>query len=155
MFNDLTNLQYSQFITKATVEQEMLGMAVHPYFAFDPKELMGCHRTLDGAGRRAPCRIETVRERFLGTIYNTYANPRAVVGRRVLQFPGRGENAIGTLKVEVTFSPGETRELIGMLGLGTPESHGYAGPRRVRHAGALRGGAREADQPTGMPCWEG
>jgi cellobiose phosphorylase len=44
MPNDMSNLQYSQFITKATVEQEMLGMAVHPYMPYDPADLMGCHR---------------------------------------------------------------------------------------------------------------
>jgi cellobiose phosphorylase len=126
MPNDLTNLQYSQFITKATVEQEMLGMAVHPYHAYDPKNLMGCHRlwmTLVGAPLQG---YETVRERFLGSVYHTYANPQAVIDGQCSNFLAEGENAIGTLQVEVTLQPGETRELITMLGLGTPESHGYA-----------------------------
>ncbi|ACB75028.1 GH36-type glycosyl hydrolase domain-containing protein [Opitutus terrae] len=126
MPNDLTNLQYSQFITKATVDQEMLGMAVHPYHAFDPQNLMGCHRlwmTLVGAPLIG---YETVRERFLGSVYHTYANPQAVIEGRCSNFLAEGENAIGTLQTEITLQPGETRELIAMLGLGTPESHGYA-----------------------------
>jgi cellobiose phosphorylase len=126
MPNDLTNLQYSQFITKATVEQDMLGMAVHPYYPYNPKELMGCHRlwmTLVGAPLAG---YETVRERFLGSVYHTYANPQAVIDGKCSNFLAEGGNAIGTLQVELTLQPGETRELIGMLGLGTPESHGYA-----------------------------
>jgi cellobiose phosphorylase len=129
MPNDLSNLQYAQFIAKATVEQDMLGVAVHPYFAFDPKNLMGCHRlwmTLVGAPLAG---YETVRERFFGTIYNTYANPQTVIDGKCSNFLAEGENAIGTLQVEVTLAPGETRELIAMLGLGTPDSHGYAARR--------------------------
>ncbi|HVU23410.1 MAG TPA: glycosyl hydrolase family 65 protein [Opitutus sp.] len=126
MPNDLTNLQYSQFITKATVADDMLGMAVHPYHAFDPQQLMGCHRlwmTLTGAPLAG---YETVRERFLGSVYNTYANPQAVIDGRCSNFLAEGENACGTLQVEIELQPGETRELIALLGLGTPESHGYA-----------------------------
>jgi len=126
LINDLTNLQYSQFITKATVEQDMLGMAVHPYFPFDPKNLMGCHRlwmTVVGAPLAG---YETVRERFIGSIYNTYANPQVVIDGRCSDFLAEGENAIGALQVEITLAPGETRELIAMLGLGTLDSHGYA-----------------------------
>ncbi|MBI2512270.1 MAG: N,N'-diacetylchitobiose phosphorylase [Opitutae bacterium] len=127
MPNDLTNLQYSQFITKASVEQEMLGMAVHPYHAFDPKkDLMGCHRLWMALVGAPLAGYETVRERFLGSSYNTYANPQAVIDGKCSNFLAEGENACGTLQVEIELQPGETRELIAMLGLGTPESHGYA-----------------------------
>ena len=126
MPNDLTNLQYSQFITKATVEQDMLGMAVHPYHAFDPSNLMGCHRLWMALVGAPLAGYDTVRERFLGTVYNTYANPQAVVDGKCSNFLAEGGNACGTLQVEITLQPGESREFIGMLGLGTPESHGYA-----------------------------
>ena len=125
MPNDLSNLQYSQFITKATVDQEMLGVAVHPYFKFDPNVLMGCHRLWMALVGAPLAGYETVRERFLGSIYNTYANPQAVIDGKCSNFLAEGGNAIGTLQVEITLQPGETRELIAMLGLGTPESHGY------------------------------
>ena len=126
MPNDLTNLQYSQFITKATVEQDMLGMAVHPYTKFDPKDLMGCHRLWMAFTGAPLAGYETVRERFLGSVYNTYANPQAVIDGTCSNFLAEGENACGTLQVELSLQPGESRELIVMLGLGTPESHGYA-----------------------------
>jgi len=125
MPNDLTNLQYSQFITKASVEREMLGMAVHPYHAFNPNELMGCHRLWMAFTGAPLAGYETVRERFLGTVYNTYANPQVVADGKCSNFLAEGENAIGTLQVEIELQPGETRELIAMLGLGTPDSHGY------------------------------
>jgi cellobiose phosphorylase len=125
MPGDLTNLQYSQFITKATVEQEMLGVAVHPYFPYDPSNLMGCHRLWMALVGAPLAGYDTVRERFLGSVYNTYANPQAVVDGRCSNFLAEGGNAVGALQVEITLQPGESRELIAMLGLGTPESHGY------------------------------
>ena len=126
MPNDMSNLQYSQFITKATVERDMLGVAVNPYTAFDPMNLMGCHRLWMALVGAPLAGYETVRERFLGSIYNTYANPQAVIDGKCSNFLAEGGNAIGSLQVEITLQPGETRELIAMLGLGTPESHGYA-----------------------------
>lgn len=126
MPNDLTNLQYSQFITKATVADGMLGLAVHPYAKFDPTQLMGCHRlwmTCTGAPLAG---YETVRERFLGSIYNTYANPQTVSDGRCSNFLAEGENAVGVLQLDLELAAGEARELIVMLGLGTPESHGLA-----------------------------
>jgi cellobiose phosphorylase len=123
--SDLTNLQYSQFITKAAVEQEMLGMAVHPYFPYDPANLMGCHRLWMALVGAPLAGYETVRERFLGSVYNTYANPQSVIDGKCSNFLAEGGNAVGVLQVEITLQPGETRELIAMLGLGTPGSHGY------------------------------
>lgn len=126
MPNDLTNLQYSQFITKAEVRDEIYGLAVHPYTQFDPTKLMGCHRlwmTLTGAPLMG---YETVRDRFLGSCYNTYANPQAVIDGKCSNFLAEGENAVGTLQTEITLAPGESRELIVMLGLGTIDSHGKA-----------------------------
>ena len=125
MPNDMSNLQYSQFITKATVEQDMLGMAVHPYMKYDLTNLMGCHRLWMALVGAPLAGYETVRERFLGSIYNTYANPQSVIDGKCSNFLAEGGNAIGTLQVEITLQPGETRELIAMLGLGTPDSHGY------------------------------
>ncbi|HWA88022.1 MAG TPA: N,N'-diacetylchitobiose phosphorylase [Opitutus sp.] len=126
MPNDLTNLQYSQFITKAAVERGMLGLAVHPYHAFDPKNLMGCHRLWMSLVGAPLAGWETVRDRFLGSAYNTYANPQAVIDGKCSNFLAEGENAVGALQVDLELAPGETRELIAMLGLGTPDSHGHA-----------------------------
>jgi len=104
----------------------MLHIASHPYKKWDGKTLMGCDRTwmcLNGASLNG---YETVRERFLGSVYNSYANPEAVVSGHTSQFLAEGENAVGVLRTDVVLEPGEEKTLIVMLGLGTPESHGFA-----------------------------
>jgi cellobiose phosphorylase len=127
MPNDLTNLQYSQFIIKASMDNGVLGMAMHPYFKFDPKNFLGpagrTWMTLTGAPIAG---YETVRENFFGSVYNTYANPQAVIDGKCSNFLAEGENGCGTFQANLELAPGETRELIVMLGMGQPDTHGHA-----------------------------
>lgn len=126
MFNDLTNLQYAQFISCASLADEMLGMSVEPYIPFDSANLMDCKRLwmcMNGAPLSG---VETVRERFLGSVYNTYANPKAVIDGVCSGFLAEGENPCGTLHSNIELAPGESKTLVVMLGLGSPESHGFA-----------------------------
>ena len=125
LFSDLTNLQYSPFVTKADFVDDMLAIASHPHDPFDPQRLGNPGRywmKLTGAPVVA---FETLRDNFLGS-YGTYARPAALESGRLSNFETAGENLVGVLQVDLDLAPGESRELIVMLGLGTPESHGRA-----------------------------
>jgi len=126
MFNDLTNLQYAQFISCARMVDEMLCMASEPYIPFDPENLMDCKRLWMCMNGAPLTDFETVRERFLGSVYNTYANPQAVIDGKCSNFLAEGENPCGSLHSDIELAPGESRTLVVMLGLGSPESHGFA-----------------------------
>ena len=124
MPSDLTNLQYAQFIAKAEMESDILGVSIHPYIGFDPSNLEACGRVWM-AMRGAPLAgFESVRENFLGGSYASYANPLAVNRGRCSNFLAEGENPCGTLQADIELDPGESRELLVLLGLGTPASHG-------------------------------
>ena len=124
MPNDLSNLQYSQFVIKAGMVDGILGMASHPYVKFDPTHLDECGRTWMALTGAPVAGYETVRENFFGDIYRTYANPRAVAEGKCSNFLAEGENGCGTFQADLALAPGESRELIVLLGIGTPESHG-------------------------------
>jgi N,N'-diacetylchitobiose phosphorylase len=127
MPNDLFNLQYSQFIINAAMTPDgILGMTSHPYKPWNPANLEGCDRTWMKLVGAPITGYETVRERFFGSIYNTYSNPDAVAQGRCTNFLAEGENGCGTFQADFTLQPAETREFIVMLGLGTPDSHGRA-----------------------------
>ncbi len=126
MPSDLSNLQYSQFIAKATVEDDVLGVAIHPYVEFDPNQLEGCGRVWMAIVGAPLAGYETVRENFLGGAYASYANPVAVVQGQCSNFLAEGENPCGTLQTNIELEPGESRDLLVLLGLGTPASHGHA-----------------------------
>jgi len=123
LFNDLTNLQYSLFVSKAESRHGMLAFASHPHQEFDPNDLRSaCRYWMKVAGGEVTA-FETLRERFIGN-YGSYQSPEAVVRGSLTNFETAGENIIGTQQVDLSLEPGESRELIVMLGLGTPESHG-------------------------------
>ncbi len=126
LLSDLINLQYSLFVNKADMVDGMLSVASHPYEPFDTSrlgELGRCWMKLIGAPLAG---FETLRDNFLGP-YGSYASPRALAeGARLSGFQTAGENVVGVLQADLDLGPGETRELIVMLGVGTPDSHGKA-----------------------------
>jgi len=122
-FQDLTNLQYSLFITRATLEKGILGITCNPNFDFDGKDLTGCNRTWMALTGAPLAGVETTREGFLGS-YGGYAAPEVVVKGKCSDFLAEGDNVVGGQQARLTLKPGETRELIVLLGLGTVKSHG-------------------------------
>jgi cellobiose phosphorylase len=124
-WQDLVNLQYSLFITRATLEDGILGVTCNPNFDFDGKDLTGCNRTWMALTGTPLAGYETTRERFCGT-YGGYAAPDVVVNGKCTNFLAEGDNVVGGLQGDLVLAPGETREVIVLLGLGTVGSHGKA-----------------------------
>jgi len=122
-YQDLVNLQYSQFITRATMEDGILGVTCNPHYDFDGKDLAGCARSWMALTGAPLVGYETVRERFLG-IYGGYASPDVVVKGQCSNFLAEGDNVCGSLQANISLEPGETREVIVLLGIGTVGSHG-------------------------------
>jgi N,N'-diacetylchitobiose phosphorylase len=122
-YQDLVNLQYSLFITRATLEDGILGITCNPNFDFDGKDLTGCNRTWMALTGAPLAGVETVRERFLGS-YGGYAAPDVVVHGQCSNFLAEGDNVVGGQQADLELAPGETRELVVLLGLGTVGSHG-------------------------------
>jgi cellobiose phosphorylase len=69
--------------------------------------------------------FETLRDNFLGN-YGSYRSPAALVAGKLTNFETAGENVVGVLQADLDLAPGESRELIVLLGLGTVDSHGRA-----------------------------
>ncbi len=122
-FQDLVNLQYSQFITRVFREDNLLGVVCNPNFDFDGKDLTGCNRSWIALSGALVTGVETVRERFLGT-YGGYQAPEVVARGACSNYLAQGDNACGGIQADLSLAPGETREIIVQLGLGTIESHG-------------------------------
>jgi cellobiose phosphorylase len=122
-FQDLTNLQYSLFSTRATLEDGILGVTCNPNYDFDGKDLTGCNRTWMALAGAPLAGVETVRERFLGS-YGGYAAPEVVAKGKCSNFLAEGDNVVGGQQADLDLAPGESREIIVLLGLGTVSSHG-------------------------------
>jgi cellobiose phosphorylase len=105
------------------MEDGILGITCNPHYDFDGKDLTGCARTWMALTGAPLAGYETVREKFLGT-YGGYAAPETVAKGRCSNFLAEGDNTCGSLQADLTLAPGETREIIVLLGLGTVSSHG-------------------------------
>jgi cellobiose phosphorylase len=122
-YQDLVNLQYSLFITRATLEDGILGVTCNPNYDFDGKDLTRCQRTWMALTGAPLAGVETMREKFLGS-YGGYRAPEVVVRGQCSNFLTEGDNVVGGQQADLVLAPGETCEIIVLLGLGTVSSHG-------------------------------
>ncbi len=99
---------------------------------------------------------DTSREAFLGR-YRGYHNPLAVEQGQCSNSDAYGDNACGSVQTDLTLQPGESRELLVMLGIGDART---VGKRTVAEFGSLERAeaelqqlkdklARQAGQPDG------
>jgi cellobiose phosphorylase len=124
LYNDLVNLQYSTFANKADWVSDMLQIASHPYEPYEPeKDLVDPARYWMKVVGAPVAGFETLRDNFLGP-YGTYEKPDALKSGKLTNFQTEGENVVGVQQIDLELAPGETKELIVLLGIGTPDTHG-------------------------------
>ena len=135
-FQDRVNLQYSLFIVRGELVDDLLRIAIQDnltpesdgFFIHDIARhswmaLVGS--PLDG--------YDTSRDAFLGP-YRGYHNPLVVEQGQCTNSNAYGDNACGTLQANLVLQPGESRELLVMLGIGDARS---VGKRTVAEYGSL------------------
>ena len=118
---DLNNLQYSQYIIKMDVVDNIIDHGTNVYMPTMPDDFED-----DGQGRHTFLAItgadvkgfDTDRDIFLGS-YRSYANPIIVEEGKCKNSIAVGDNGCGTLQVDVEIQPGETKELIIIMGIGS------------------------------------
>ena len=126
-YQDSVNLQYSLFIVKGEItDDDLLRIAIQDNLTPDtiPEgETDGffihdiARHTWMGMAASAIDGFDTSREAFLGT-YRGYHNPQAVEEGQCKNSTAYGDNACGSLQTNITLQPGESREILIMLGIG-------------------------------------
>ncbi|MEZ4767987.1 MAG: hypothetical protein R2844_06110 [Caldilineales bacterium] len=150
---DQVNLQYSLFIVKGSLTDDgLLRIAIHDNLTPEPgtsrADDIGMHAWMALVG--APLTgYDTSREAFLGT-YRSYHNPLAVERGRCSNSDAYGDNACGVLQSDIDIGPGESRELMVMLGIGDANTVG-------RRTVAVYGSVERAGQElrTVKETWHG
>jgi len=110
---DLENLQYSQYIVRATYQDGMIRRRNSTRDAFN--ELWF------GLAGADVVSFDTDRDAFLGA-YRTQANPIAVERGECAGTETVGDNSCASLHTRLELAPGETREIIFCLGIGAPDT---------------------------------
>ncbi|NBD36855.1 MAG: N,N'-diacetylchitobiose phosphorylase, partial [Chloroflexi bacterium] len=128
---DTVNLQYSLFIVKGQcLDNGLLRVAIHDNLIEQANDVEGAIAEGDlpqctwmGLVGAPVTGYDTSREAFLGT-YGGYHNPHAVESGRCSDSDAYGDNACGALQAELTLQPGESREVMILLGIGDARATG-------------------------------
>ena len=123
---DMVNLQYSQYILKMNVVDNIIDHGTNVHMPSMPE-----HFEDDGQGRHTFLAIagasvkgfDTDREVFLGP-YRTYTNPIVVKEGKCKNSIAVGDNGCGVLQVDVDLKKGESKELIVFMGIGAANVEG-------------------------------
>ncbi len=133
---DLVNLQYSAYIAEAAWKDGLLQIAINNHLPADPANFVNNDQgrwswmTLVGAPVAA---FDSNRDVFLGP-YGTYAHPAALEKGQCSGSLAYGDNACGSLQSDLELAPGESREMMVMLGVGKAVE---AGSRAVAEFGTV------------------
>ena len=123
---DQVNLQYSLFIVRGGMTDGLLRIAIHDNLPSNDDALnlrdtpFKCWMTLIGAPLTG---YDTSREAFIGP-YRAYHNPQVVERGQCNNSNAFGDNSCGSLQADVSLQPGESRELLVMLGIGDARTVG-------------------------------
>jgi N,N'-diacetylchitobiose phosphorylase len=125
-FQDQVNLQYSLFIVKGEKADGLLRYAIHDNLPSNDQAVLlndmpfKCWLALTGAPLTA---YDTSREAFIGP-YRSYHNPLVVEKGQCTNSNAYGDNACGGMQCDLTLQPGESRELLVLLGIGEARTVG-------------------------------
>ena len=139
---DQVNLQYSLFIVRGEMTDGLLRIAIHDNLPSNDSAAnlsdtpFKCWMTLTGAPLAG---YDTSREAFIGP-YRAYHNPLAVEQGHCTGSNAFGDNSCGSLQADLTLQPGESRELLIMLGIGEART---TGKQTVAGFGSLERAAAE------------
>jgi N,N'-diacetylchitobiose phosphorylase len=136
-FQDRVNLQYSLFIVRGSLTEDgLLRVAIQDNLTpTDAEALISdvSSRTWMALVGAPLAGYDTNREAFLGT-YRSYHNPLAVEAGQCTNSDAYGDNACGSMQADLTLQPGESREILVMLGIGDARA---TGKRAVASFGSL------------------
>jgi len=142
-YQDRVNLQYSLFIVRAGLtDDRLLRIAIQDHLTRDSEEGIehdAANHTWMALVGADLVGYDTSREAFLGP-YRAYRNPLVVERGRCTGSDAYGDNACGTLQADLALRPGESHELLVMLGIGDARS---VGKRTVAEFGSLERASQE------------
>jgi len=142
LINDTLNLQYTQYIGRTEFRNGFIAASSCAHLPQDPGNF--ANRDQSRHWWMTQCGTPVAghdcdREAFIGA-YGGFHNPAAVVAGACTNSVGFSDNTCGALESELTLAPGESADVLVLLGIGGAESEGC---RTVREYGTVEACERE------------
>jgi cellobiose phosphorylase len=126
LYQDTVNLQYTQYILKMDVVDNIIdhGFNVNLPYDHDNFEQDGSskHSFLGVAGAKITG-FDTDRQSFLG-MYRSYNNPIVVENGKCTGSKAVADNGCGVIQFDIELEPGETKEFVVVMGVGLASDTG-------------------------------
>lgn len=125
---DFFNLQYTQYILKMSVEDNIIDHGINVMLPDDGGDFQnhdGSRHTFLGVVGAEVSGFDTDRDAFLGS-YRDYKNPLVVENGECTGSLAYGDNGCGVLQIDVDLEPGESKELAVLMGIGKASAEGKA-----------------------------
>ena len=124
--DDQINLQYAQHTVKMTVAGGIIDHGTNVNIPSKPDDFQdkdqGRHSFLAMVGADV-CGFDTDRSSFLGPC-GSYAKPAVVERGACTNSLAAGDNGCGVLQTRIELAPGETKEFLVLMGVGTAREEG-------------------------------
>jgi len=120
IWQDAVNLQYTQFILKMDIVDNIIDHGINVNLADDSIDLWhhdGNKHTFLGVVGAEVSGYDTDREIFLGK-YRGYHDPAVVEKGECHNSIAVGDNGVGVLQIDLELKPGESHELAALMGIG-------------------------------------
>jgi len=126
LVNDTLNLQYTQYIGKAEYRDGIIAASSCSHLPADPGNFanrdQGRHWWMAQCGQPVTG-YDCDREAFLGP-YGGFHAPAAVVSGQCSDSRGFSDNTCGALQSDLFIEPGESKDILILIGTGAAESKG-------------------------------
>lgn len=126
LVNDLLNLQYTQYIGKAVWNDDFIAASSCNNLPADPENFANRDQSRHWWMTQTGGEIvghDCNREAFLGS-YGGFHNPEAVIAGQCKNSNGTSDNTCGVIQSKVTLAPGESADVLVLLGIGKAEITG-------------------------------
>ncbi len=139
LWMDWVNLQYTQFIMEMKVVDGIIEHAVNPLLPvvrgdFNAGGAKHTFLAMTGAEIKG---FDTDRERFIGP-YRGYGNPVSVERGQCSGSIAVGGNGCGVFQADLELNPGESREILVLMGIGRAAEEGKAAVRAFSEPAVCR-----------------
>jgi N,N'-diacetylchitobiose phosphorylase len=140
LYQDIVNLQYSQYILRMDCRDNIIEHGINVNLPPDTEDIVNeaaSKYSFLGVAGVPVTGYDTDRQEFLG-LYRTYANPIAVEKGACSQSHAVGDNGCGTLQLDIDLEPGEQREFVVVMGIGSVSSSGTHAVHEAADLGLVR-----------------
>lgn len=135
LWQDLVNLQYTQYILTMRVIDGIIDQGTNVYLTPQPdnfEEGGQARHTFMGIAGIQVSGFDTDRKKFLG-YYGSYSKPEAVIKGECSGSLASGDNGCGVLQSDIELEPDSEIEFVVIVGIGSAEKEGRMAVHEARN----------------------